>query len=113
MYTYESFEEFGAFTLLRPIFITFLLVSLILFLIVILPIAKNKLINGFTVTCISIISILVSAQLLFYHGIIVDEINLAGDTVSFTLFLVIVGFSVLNSFIYFVRYSERKGMKFK
>jgi hypothetical protein len=111
MYTYESFEEFGEFTLLRPIFITFLLVALILFLIVILPRTKNKLINGFTVTSISIISILVSAQLLFYHGIIVDEINLAGDPVSFTMFLVIVGFSVLNSIIYFVRHGEKKELK--
>ncbi|OAS89534.1 MULTISPECIES: hypothetical protein [Metabacillus] len=111
MYTYESFEEYGAFTLLRPIFITFLLVSLILFLIVILPKTKNKLINGFTVTIISIISILVSAQLLFYHGIIVDEINLAGDPVSFNMFLVIVGLGILNSIIYFVRHGEREGNK--
>jgi uncharacterized Tic20 family protein len=80
-----------------------------LFLIVLFPKAKNKLINGFTITSISVISILVSAQLLFFHGIIVDEINLAGDPVSFTMFLVIVGLSILNFIIYFVRHVERKG----
>lgn len=109
MYTYESFEEFGVFTLLRPILITFLLVSLMLFLIVLFPRAKNKLINGFTVISISVITILVSAQLLFFHGIIVDEINLAGDPVSFNMFLVIVGLSILNFIIYFVKHGEKKG----
>ncbi|MCP3738133.1 hypothetical protein [Rossellomorea sp. BNER] len=104
MYTYESFETLGAFTLLRPIFITFLIVSLILFLIVILPRTKNKRINGFTVTSLSIISILISAQVLFYDGVIVDELNLGGDAVSFYMFLAIVVFSILNPIIYFVRH---------
>ena len=75
MYTYESFETMGSFTLLRPIFITLLIVSVMMFILVILPRTKNKIISGFTVSFISILSILVSAQVLFYSGIIVDEIN--------------------------------------
>ena len=101
MYTYESFETMGSFTLLRPIFITLLIVSVIMFILVILPRAKSKIINGFTVSFISILTILLSAQVLFYSGIIVDEIGLGGDAVSTVLFLVIVVMSVLNLLIYF------------
>ena len=86
MYTYESFEILGSFSLLKPIFVTFLIVSVILFFIVILPRNKSKILNGFTVICISSLSILVSAQILFYSGIIVDEINLGGDAVLLIYF---------------------------
>lgn len=108
MYTYEWFETLGSFTLLRPIFVTFLIVSLILLVIIILPRTKNKVINGFTVACISILSILVSAQILFYCGIIVDEINLGGDAVSTYLFLAIAVISILNLIIYFGRHGKEK-----
>ena len=102
MYTYESFETLGAFTLLRPIFITFLVVSLLLFFVIIIPKFKNKVINGITVIGLTGISILVSGQLLFYHGIIVDELGLGGDPVSFYIFLAIVGIGIVNLIIYFL-----------
>ena len=102
MYTYESFEALGAFTLLRPIFITFLVVSLLLFFAIIIPKFKNKVINGITVIGLTGISILVSGQLLFYHGIIVDELGLGGDPVSFYIFLAIVGIGIVNLIIYFL-----------
>lgn len=79
MYTYNSFESLGVFTLLRPIFITILVVSLLLLCIIIIPKLKNKMINGFSVLSLTSISILVSGQLLFYSGIIVDEIGLGGE----------------------------------
>jgi len=58
-------------------------------------------INGFTVLSMSAISILVSGQLLYYSGIIVDEIGLGGDPVSFFLFLAITGIGIINLIIYF------------
>ncbi|MFZ0447449.1 MAG: hypothetical protein WAM95_22995 [Bacillus sp. (in: firmicutes)] len=108
MYTYESFETLGSFTLLRPIFVTFLIVLVMLFFMVILPRTKNKIINGFTVVSISILSILISAQILFYSGIIVDEMNLGGDAVSTYLFLTIAVISILNPIIYFGRHGKEK-----
>ena len=108
MYTYESFETLGSFTLLRPIFVTFLIISVILFFIVILPRNKSKILNGFTVICISSLFIVVSAQILFYSGIIVDEINLGGDAVSTYLFLAIAVISILNPIIYFGRHGKEK-----
>lgn len=103
LYTYESFETLGVFTLLRPTFITILAVSLLLFFIIIIPKLKNKMINRFTVLSLSAISILVSAQLLFYEGIIVDEIGLGGDPVSFYLFLAITCMGIINLSLYFSR----------
>ncbi|MBM7587490.1 hypothetical protein JOC86_004063 [Bacillus pakistanensis] len=64
-------------------------------------------ISGIQVLSLSIISILVSAQVLFYSGIIVDEVGLGGDAVSTYLFLAIVGFSILNPIIYFLRHRAR------
>ena len=109
MFTYESFETLGVFTLFRPIFVTFVILCLILFINVILPKTKSKIVNGFTVTSLSIVSIIVSGQLLFDIGIIADEINLGGDPVSFYMFIVIVGFGLINPVIYFIRHSEIKG----
>ena len=101
-------ETLEAFTLLRPTLITFLIVSLLVFVKAILPKGKIKVINGFTIASISVISIFVSAQILFYIGIIADEINLGGDPVSFYMFLIILGLGCINPIIYFYRHSERK-----
>ena len=103
MYTYDSFVTMGTFTLLRPILITFLVVSVLLFVLILIPKAKKKFINGFSVISLSLLSIWVSAQIIFYQGIIVDELNLGGDSTSFFLFLAITGISCLNLIIYFKR----------
>lgn len=101
--TYDQFEAAGAFTLLRPILITFLIISLLLFGLVVWKNAKRLLLNRFTVISISLISILVSAQVIYYSAIITDETGLAGDTVSTFLFLMIAGFGLLNPILYFSR----------
>lgn len=108
MYTYESFATSGAFTLLRPIFITFLLVSISLFLLVIMPTIKKKLVNSFSVISLSIISVIVSGQLMFYEAIIVDEIGLSSDGVSFYLFLAILILGITNPIIYFYKKQMNK-----
>ncbi|HZH59021.1 MAG TPA: hypothetical protein VEY70_05530, partial [Metabacillus sp.] len=69
---------------------------------------RNKMINKITVLSVSSITILVSVQLLFYSGIIVDEIGLGGDPVSFTLFLTIFGFGIINCFVYRIMRKEKK-----
>lgn len=76
---------------------------MVLFLVVIIPQLKNRIMNGFTWISISIISIVVSSQLLFYEAIIVDEINLGADVVSTYLFLAIIGFSIINTYLFFKR----------
>ncbi|MFU0788899.1 hypothetical protein [Virgibacillus proomii] len=100
MYTYEGFEQFGTFTLLRPIFITFLAATIILLSLLLFERSK-KYINAFTIFSLSILLIIASVQLMFYDAIITDELNLSGDTVSFFICLGVVGISLVNIVVYF------------
>jgi hypothetical protein len=49
MYTYDSFETLGVFTLLRPIFVTFIIAAIFMFLIIILPKLRRKIASGLSV----------------------------------------------------------------
>ncbi|MFJ7310734.1 hypothetical protein ACIQY5_24665 [Peribacillus frigoritolerans] len=91
-------EGLEIYDFLRLVFITF-----IISLIVILLIQKKRsnLVNGFTVSITSIISIIVSGINLIIMGYIADELNLGGDVISSYLFLIILGLSIFNLFIYF------------
>ncbi|MFJ7941650.1 hypothetical protein ACIQYG_24705 [Peribacillus sp. NPDC096622] len=91
-------EGLEIYDFLRLVFITF-----IISLIVILLIQKKRsnLVNGFTVSITSIISIIVSGINLIIIGYIADELNLGGDVISSYLFLIILGLSIFNLFIYF------------
>lgn len=101
MYTYDSFVANGSFTLLRPVFIIFIIISIILFILISIPKINQKYLNAFSVISLSLVSSTVSIQLVFYHAIIVDEINLGGDELSITMCLMIIALSVLNPFMYF------------
>ena len=91
-------EGLEIYDFLRLVFITF-----IISLIVILLIQKKRsnLVNGFTVSITSIISIIVSGINLIIMGYIADELNLAGDAISSYMFLIILGLSIFNLFMYF------------
>lgn len=99
IYTYNSFESLGVFTLHRPVFITLLILS-ILFFIITSP-RFRKYMNEFTVLTLTVASIVVSGQLLYFDGIIVDEVGLGGDPVSLILFLTIAGIGIINLIVYF------------
>ncbi|MDE5416178.1 hypothetical protein [Alkalihalobacterium chitinilyticum] len=103
MYTYDSFETLGVFTLLRPMYITVLVMSLLLFFIIIIPKFYTRWLNGFAIISLTSVLIFVSCQLLYYSGIIVDEIGLGGDPVSFYLFLAITIMGAINIIIYFLK----------
>jgi Mg/Co/Ni transporter MgtE len=93
-----TMEGLEIYDFLRLVFITF-----IISLIVILLIQKKRsnLVNGFTVSITSITSIIVSGINLIIMGYIADELNLGGDVISSYLFLIILGLSIFNLFIYF------------
>jgi hypothetical protein len=102
MYTYEPFGTLGVFTLLRPVFITLLLASILMFLLVITPILQTKMVNALAVIGLSVVSVILSAQLLFYNGIIVDEINLGGDPFTFYMCVAILLFNIINPIVFFI-----------
>jgi hypothetical protein len=102
MYTYESFETLGAFTLLRPIFLTFIMASLLMFFIIIIPKMRIKLASGFSVVGFSLVSVIASAQLLYYDAIIVDELGLGGDKVTTYMFLIILILGFVNPIFFYI-----------
>ncbi|WP_048883173.1 hypothetical protein [Bacillus sp. 445_BSPC] len=85
----------------RLVFITFIISLIVISIILLVQRKRNKIVNGFAISVISIISIIVSGINLIITGYIADELNLAGDAISSYLFLIILGLSILNSFIYF------------
>ncbi|KZB89749.1 hypothetical protein A2U94_19970 [Bacillus sp. VT 712] len=93
-------DHFTTFDYLRPIFITFIVLLILLF-IAILQNNKRKLVNTFSVFSISVISVLISGITLFVEGSIVDDLNLSGDSVSTYLFFIIVILCIVNLFFYF------------
>lgn len=54
----------------------------------------------FPILLTSIIGTVLSAQLFYYDGIIVDELGLGGDSVSFFLMMITVLFALLNPCLY-------------
>ncbi|USK32132.1 hypothetical protein LIT25_16110 [Bacillus sp. F19] len=103
MYTYDSFETLGAFTLLRPIFVTFIITALLMFFIIIFPKIRLKMVSGLSVVGLSIVSVIASAQLLYYDAIIVDELGLGGDVVTTYMFLVILILGFVNPITFYIR----------
>src|SRR5690625_1390058 len=111
MYMYDSFETAGAFTLLRPIFVTFIIAAILMFFIIILLKLRRKVANSLSVIGLSVVSMIVSVQLLFYDTIIVDEIGSEGDEVTTYMFLVILIFGFLNPIIYYMKRNKKEILK--
>ncbi|CAH8716246.1 hypothetical protein M5W83_01865 [Paenibacillus thiaminolyticus] len=103
MYTHYSFVTAGAFTLLRPIFVTLVMASLLMFLIIILPKLRRKMTGGLAVVGLSLVSVIVSGQLLYYYGVITDELGLRGDLIATSIFFVNLIFCIVNPIIFYTR----------
>ncbi|MDM5232379.1 hypothetical protein [Lysinibacillus pakistanensis] len=81
-FTYKQFVTNHSFSLLDPIFEVILLFAIILLLIVFIK-------NVPTWFCLLFagLSILISGQLLWFSGIIADELNIGGSAKSFFIFI--------------------------
>ena len=93
-YMYDKFQVDGVFTLLYPIF-----QCIFIFAIVFLAAAIAKTIPVWIAFLFGSFSCIVSGQLLWYTGIIVDELGLGGNASQTTLFLAICTTHVLSAFI--------------
>lgn len=95
-------EGLEIYDFLRLVFITFIISLIVITIILLVQKKRSNLVNGFTVSITtSIISIIVSGINLIIIGYIADELNLGGDVISSYLFLIILGLSIFNLFIYF------------
>ncbi|MFP7221502.1 hypothetical protein SFC65_04560 [Priestia filamentosa] len=99
--------EFETITLFRPLLI-FLIVALVGVLFFLIVIKRYRRVSGFLVAVFSVLSIIISAFLLYKMGVLADELNGGGDSFSFFLFLIISVLSIANLAVYFI-----KGRDFK
>lgn len=99
-YRGPAMEGLEIYDFLRLVFITFIISSIVISIILFVQRKRSTIVNGFTVSITSIVSIIVSGINLIIMGYIADELNLAGDVISSYMFLIIIGLSILNWFIY-------------
>jgi hypothetical protein len=85
---------------MRPIFFTLLVLSIALFFLILYPRTRRRILNVFSVISLSFIFALMAVQVIYFDGIIVDEIGLGGDAVSTVTSLLILFFSLLNPIAY-------------
>lgn len=84
----------------RPIYILFILILIISLFIMIFRKHGHKVINGFTIAMITLISLAVSAYLTYQIGFLSDELGVGGDAVSFMMFIAVVILSLVNLLVY-------------
>ncbi|MGG4454863.1 hypothetical protein [Brevibacillus porteri] len=86
--------------LLRFVLITFIISLLIISVALLLQKKRGNLVNGFTLSMISAISVIVSGTNLMIMGYIADEFNLSGDAMSTYMVFIILGLNILNFLLY-------------
>ena len=96
--------QFPEFIYLRPVFIGFIIILLVLLFGVIF--LNKNIVNLFSVVSITFICTSVSAITLYSSGYIVDEYNLAGDPISFYMFFIILVLSIVNLLVFTTRYKK-------
>ena len=84
-------EGLEIYDFLRLVFITFIISLIVIANILLVQKKRSNLVNGFTVSITSIISIIVSDINLIIIGYIDDDLNLGRDVISLYLFLIILG----------------------
>ncbi|MGP7818672.1 hypothetical protein [Niallia sp. 01092] len=89
----------------------FIIFALILFVMIIFPRTRRKFINGFAVISLSLVSLIISAQVIYYDAIIVDELGLGGDEVTTFMCLAVIAFNFLNPMVYFSIVNHKKDSK--
>ncbi|MED4070133.1 hypothetical protein [Priestia endophytica] len=94
--------EFETITIFRPLLI-FLIIALVGVLFFLILIKRSRRVSGFLVAVFSVLSITISALLMYRMGVLADELNGAGDPFSFFLFLVISVLSIANLAVYFIK----------
>ncbi|MEX3744333.1 hypothetical protein [Lysinibacillus xylanilyticus] len=102
-FTYKHFVDENAFSLLDPIFEATLLFAVLLLIIVII-----KKVSIWFCLLFASLSVIVTGQLLWFSGIIVDELNLGGSNKGFYCFVVMLLIHCAAVWISLVKSSKHK-----
>ncbi len=81
-FTYQHFIKNNSFALLDPVFMVLLLFSMIILVMVLI-----KKVPIWLCALFASLTIIVAAQLLWFSGIIADELGIGGSARSFSLFI--------------------------
>ena len=93
-FTYTNFAIDGAFTLFQPIFRTIFIFSIIF-----LGIVIAKTIPTWIAVLYSAFSIVIAGQLLWFSGVIIDELRLNGNSSDTVLFVAICITNLISIFV--------------
>ena len=93
-FTYANFAIDGVFTLFQPIFRTGFIFSIIFLAIVI-----AKIIPTWIAGLYSAFSIVIAGQLLWFSGVIIDELALSGNSSDTVLFVAICITNIISIFV--------------
>ena len=64
---------------------------------------RAVIVNSLYITVVSIVSFVTSSILLYTFGIIVDELNMGGDSFSFLLYICIVVLILINLVVFAIK----------
>ena len=93
-FTYTNFAIDGVFTLFQPIFRT-----IFIFTIIFLAIVIAKIIPTWITVLYSTFSIVIAGQLLWFSGVIIDELALSGNSSDTVLCIAICVTNVVSIFV--------------
>ena len=93
-FTYANFAIDGVFTLCQPIFRTIFIFSIIFLAIVI-----AKVIPTWIVVLYSTFSIVIAGQLLWFTGVIIDELALSSNSSDTVLFIAVCMTNIVSIFV--------------
>ena len=102
-FTYTNFAIDGTFTLFQPIFRTIFIFSIIFLAIVI-----AKTIPTWIAVLYSAFSIVIAGQLLWFSGVIIDELSLSGNSSDTVLFVAICITNLISIFVSMTKKTKKR-----
>ena len=102
-FTYANFAIDGVFTLFQPIFRTIFIFSIIFLAIVI-----AKVIPTWIAVLYSTFSIVIAGQLLWFSGVIIDELALSSNSSDTTIFIAICITNIVSIFVSMTKRQKKR-----
>ncbi|GAA4830816.1 hypothetical protein GCM10023310_04890 [Paenibacillus vulneris] len=93
-------ETANVFTNFRPIYLLLIIVLIVSVLVMLFQKKHYPLVNGFTISLILCICLIVSGFMTYQIGILSDALSMGGDPVSFIMFIIVAILSVISLLVY-------------
>lgn len=84
----------------RPVFILMLAISLLFFVLSVIPRGRNSKLNFLAVLIVSLVEIAVSGMLLVTESNLVEALDMTPDKITLYLFVAVLVFSIINPILF-------------